>query len=671
MTFNTESQIGAHVALEQLKEHYKHCIKLSTANKINPKNAFDLQLIDYMRDIAISNPDGQMNFKIASSALDVGAKIYSNRVDCIQGVAQKVASSLMMAVDGQRGNQGGDSNETVNDHNASGVSDGVGEDAGDEGAPSTRNKRNRTKRRQIKYTTDDATLSADIEAVVLSEPVSADIQDNDMTSAAALIVHNQCVEEMSRPVFDLDYKETKSSRNISNLPHITVTCKNICNAAIIERAEEPICPRFNGFLFVDKSSKMQGYDTNLDDSVESNVPSNDSLAIEPMGDDGASCDFDANNYDDGVAQDDPMDGSGGETNECLIDLNRTLETVAGVKRSEYDHRLLNTWAGPHAWTTVRIPQTAKKDGAPKSARKRIKLEQMPINVDEERSVLSEDIVEKALRHSSAVIRKWKKLFKPQDYNLTEELVRKGLRNGSLRPEDTYQCVKTAAEALRLVDKDHDYANRSESAEEAPHSSLNFGGFDDVHDDSDDEFMSDPIVNGNDMDCNLAAGLNASLTQQGDLEFAGEHLIEQPHTVAQVVIPYSRAAKKIDVRKLKFVMWNVLLPPEARDLSAQESTTIDNGPIDNGESSTINSDQTIVGSAKKTPSPTPSESAVHLAFSNLYGELPVRVSHRMANDLSQPIAFVTLLHLANEKNLKLISKQDLKDFIIEQDDVIVE
>lgn len=35
----------------QLTEHYANCIKLSTENKINAKNAFGLHLIDYMAEL--------------------------------------------------------------------------------------------------------------------------------------------------------------------------------------------------------------------------------------------------------------------------------------------------------------------------------------------------------------------------------------------------------------------------------------------------------------------------------------------------------------------------------------------------------------------------------------------------------------------------------------------
>ena len=32
----------------QLAEHYQHCLKLSAENKVSAKNAFNLQLIDWM-----------------------------------------------------------------------------------------------------------------------------------------------------------------------------------------------------------------------------------------------------------------------------------------------------------------------------------------------------------------------------------------------------------------------------------------------------------------------------------------------------------------------------------------------------------------------------------------------------------------------------------------------
>lgn len=666
------------IALDRLKDHYKHCIRLSASNKINPKNAFDLQLIDYMQDLVSSTEDGQMNFKIASSALDVGAKIYSSRVDCIQSEAQKVASSILMALDGQKIDRSGDNlDDTQADNNISDVSDRVN-DAGDgeEGAQ-TKATRKKT-RRNVKTVVDDETLlDAKLEQMVLGDPFLDGLsQDYDMSCPAALICYNaltqpNCLLTIESNNLRKNYKEESSSTLINNFNYVTLITKNVNCAQIIRNNQNnQICPRLQNFLFNDRTTTISGLNTNLDDTIESVPVLNSTKPVT-----GGAHEFDPEQYDNDAGHDDFSDAGdsvgvndGGQNENDFIP---NLDKIAASRPSEYvysneHHRLLNTWAGPYAWKVAKAPQTARKDGAQKSSRKRIKLEQMPIDWSEESSAINEEIVDKGIRHSAYVLRRWsKKPFRPQDHNFTEEITKKILEHTFLKPEDTYHCMKTPADALKSVDKDHDYAqgNRNGLNDEPPHSP-EMGGFDDLHDDSDDEFRADPVVEGNEVAI-YGATLNTSLAQQADFEFAGEHLIEQPYTVAQVVIPFAKIAKKMDVRKLKHVMWDLLLPENRPENSIQDNniTVIENGHGVSGDQTTV------IEATKKTLSPSPSESAVHLSFSNLYGELPVRVSSKMANDLSQPIAFVTLLHLANEKNLKLIPKQDLKDFIIEQDELV--
>ena len=662
------------IALDKLKDHYKHCIRLSASNKINPKNAFDLQLIDYMQDLVTNGEDGQMNFKIASSALDVGAKIYSSRVDCIQSEAQKVASSILMALDGQKGSSDNLDVSTA-DQNESGGSDQLNGEHGDgeEGAQ-TRAKR-KTKRNVKTVVEDEALLDGKLEQMVLGDPFLDGLsQDYDMSCPAALICYNaltqpNCLLTIDSSNLRKDYRERSGDLPNDNHNLVTLITKNVNCAQIIRNNQtNQICPRLQNFLFNDRSTKISGLDNNLHETIES-LPVLDSTHLAPEG--GAHV-FDPEQYDDGIGNDDCSDivedGQADGQNEN--DLIPELDRIAASKPSEYvysteHHRLLDTWAGPYAWKVAKAPQTAKKD--PKSARKRVKFEQMPIDWSEESEPINEDIVDKPLRHSADVLRRWsKKPFRPQDHNLDEETARSVISHTFLRPEDTYHCMKTPADALKSVDNDHDYATRNGSVDDVPNSP-GYGGFDDVHDDSDDEFRADPVVEGNEVAL-YGADPNTSLTQHADLEFAGEHLIEQPYTVTQVVIPFAKVAKKMDVRKLKHVMWELLLPPENRieksTIEQNDVTMIENG---HSESDNVSGDQaTMIEITKKTPSPTPSE--VRLAFSNLYGELPVGVSSKMANDLSQPIAFVTLLHLANEKNLKLIPNQDLKDFIIEQDEV---
>ena len=48
----------------QLAEHYNNCIKLSAENKISTKNAFNLQLIDYMATMIKRKESDMSNFQV-------------------------------------------------------------------------------------------------------------------------------------------------------------------------------------------------------------------------------------------------------------------------------------------------------------------------------------------------------------------------------------------------------------------------------------------------------------------------------------------------------------------------------------------------------------------------------------------------------------------------------
>ena len=48
----------------QLAEHYANCMKLSTENKINVKNAFNIGLIDYMGELLRKKAPQMNNFQV-------------------------------------------------------------------------------------------------------------------------------------------------------------------------------------------------------------------------------------------------------------------------------------------------------------------------------------------------------------------------------------------------------------------------------------------------------------------------------------------------------------------------------------------------------------------------------------------------------------------------------
>ena len=70
-------------------------MKLSAENKINIKNAFHLQLIDYMAEMMKTKKNSDMdNFQAASCALDASAKIYAYRVDSVHSDTLKLAGGV-------------------------------------------------------------------------------------------------------------------------------------------------------------------------------------------------------------------------------------------------------------------------------------------------------------------------------------------------------------------------------------------------------------------------------------------------------------------------------------------------------------------------------------------------------------------------------------------------
>ena len=105
----------------QLAEHYANCMKLSAENKINTKNAFHLQLIDYMSEMMRNKKTSEMdNFQAASCALDASAKIYAYRVDSVHSDTLKLAGGVGKTAQEQEGQDGGQGNTEADGNDEAG-----------------------------------------------------------------------------------------------------------------------------------------------------------------------------------------------------------------------------------------------------------------------------------------------------------------------------------------------------------------------------------------------------------------------------------------------------------------------------------------------------------------------------------------------------------------------
>ncbi len=183
--------------------------------------------------------------------------------------------------------------------------------------------------------------------------------------------------------------------------------------------------------------------------------------------------------------------------------------------------------------------------------------------------------------------------------------------------------------------DYDFNNDNDVSNFCP--DVNPDGYDDDDNGAgggggDDDFFGNP---------NDEGGMNTSL-------------VAAPNRVEKISIGYAKQAKKMDMRRLKSIEWDLLSSHFL--LNDKEN---DDREMNAAAEKVANGDAAAEKSFDKTSTET--------SFGSLYKELHVskKMPPQMAENLSVSLAFVALLHLCNENNLALQSKPDLSDFTIRQ------
>ncbi|XP_015189386.1 PREDICTED: condensin complex subunit 2-like [Polistes dominula] len=137
----------------KMTELISEYIKLSTENKINPKNAFSLKMIDYMTYMVTKRYSEMTNLQMASTSLDVCAKIYGYRIDGMYTDVLKMVGAL----DKQKEDNSTDMEIAQSNNDSDGEEEEV----------KSQTKKKKKKGKQKIISTDDA-LSGTIETMVLS-----------------------------------------------------------------------------------------------------------------------------------------------------------------------------------------------------------------------------------------------------------------------------------------------------------------------------------------------------------------------------------------------------------------------------------------------------------------------------------------------------------------------
>lgn len=632
----------------QLAEHYNNCIKLSAENKISTKNAFNLQLIDYMAAMIRKKESDMSNFQVAAGTLDASTKIYAYRVDAVYGDTLKIASGL-----GQSRLQEDDKKKGAAD-----VEDATEEDLMDGNNPKKvrkRLKRSNTIEKNLKnLNVNKFELEFDVDPLFKKTSSQFDGAFGGNQFLATLEVMDESGELL------LDSESKLSSDQGED---------NRCAAGVVEIPRLPnlnslqICPTFSQFSFdwsLDSddfeynrlnesiSASQEGRSRGMDDFQKENLEhAFDTMAIpEPVEDCGVydeggvdgDCDDDLNDYTERAVGHAGAAGIRGLTANLPMSTTDMLSalTTAPHEYSYFDHGKLGAWAGPKHWKFK--PMARPTVSVDKKIRKKkeilaINVKQYACNEEEQ------DRVESLLSKPKKLIRLAEKTMKgwSREKNiLPEDIHYSGRQLVTLKTCDQIAVVGCKSTAETQVDDvdDYNYDNPADKDDYCP----------DVDDDQDAYGGGDSISGQDtafDASLNGATQSTATLPSTQD-EYAGE-MVEAPKMVdkSALLIGYAKTAKKVDMKRIKSVTWNILTQASNEDK------------------------ENVGGSPEKVNDKEGDNEMEEMSFTQVYKQLkqPHRLPPKMCENLSVPLALLAMLHLCNERSLELQQDPSLSDFIV--------
>ncbi|NXE57407.1 CND2 protein, partial [Casuarius casuarius] len=626
----------------QISEHYSTCIKLSTENKITTKNAFGLHLIDYMTEILKQKDSELTNFKIAAGTLDASAKIYAVRVDAVHADAYKVLGGL-----------GKDSAPTKD----------ADSQEGEESAAAPETSKRVQKKKKHSFKTIEQNLNninvseghhrSEVDPMFQKTAASFDECSTAGIFLTGLRTHG-CHSEL---LFDSKIVPLPSSETLAlpNSAPVKVTDLKPLLAQCVEK--RPICSSLAGFQFTqwDAESHDESVSALLDKFKKSDQVFDINAEMDSDGEDGVptlpSDDFGADSPNCTLA-DKIGEFTGSLKAFGTIRESKRIDAVPlgegdigtmclhlSMKPGEYSYfspRTLSMWAGPEHWRFKprhKLDAVSEKETKKKNAKKVFEID------------FDEDIdFEVYFRKTKAAVTLAKSILESQNVRSTTLPT-----DFNYDPNNVVQlflkpAVKLCQMAVPGSSLDHedeigeyDYNNPNDTSNFCP--ALQAADSDDDNDPAElmgqtGEFNLTAHPAGQDTELNGDGG-GVDITTYGEL-----NLIAEPQKVNKIAIQYAKTAKKMDMKRLKQNMWDLLIDGQKKQTVAEVNVEKE-------------MDKSAVAGEK--------------VFSGITKELIHRLPSVMAKNLSVPLAFACLLHLANEKNLKLEGTEDLSDVLVKQGD----
>ncbi|NXI50698.1 CND2 protein, partial [Chloroceryle aenea] len=304
-----------------------------------------------------------------------------------------------------------------------------------------------------------------------------------------------------------------------------------------------------------------------------------------------------------------------------------------MKPGEYSYfspRALLMWAGPEHW---RFKPRHRGTDSKQEAKKRNTKKLFEINFDEDidfeahfRKTKASTTLSKSILENQNV----KSTTLPTDFNYEP----KNMLQLFLKPAVTLCRTSKPGSSVDHDDEigEYDYNNPNDTSNFCP-------AFQAADSDDDNDAIRFTSQAGQFNLTALPEGQDAEFTRANITMYGELNLIAEPQKVNKIMIQYAKTAKKMDMKRLKKNMWDLLTDGEKKDTEEKM------------EGAKEEEDTSAVAGEK--------------VFSDITKELLHRLPSVMAHNLSVPLAFACLLHLANEKNLKLEGTEDLSDVLVQQ------
>lgn len=594
----------ANIPAPQMAERINQCIKLSTENKISIKNAFSLEMIDFMTYMIKKQDVNMSNLQVASTSLDVSSKIYGFRVDSVHTEILKIVGGL---------------EHQMSEENSNNQENNLGEDAemNEEGVP----KKKRKKKNKQKIISTTEALRGNIEIV---KPMCMQISEEDLQTTDMLyqaILPNHANSGFYQHLFNdvlVDVEDNTKLRCNSSTRYVIPRIEDFSNLEI--------CKSYSNFEFLGWSVENEPQEMpdkeaelNIDDDnrfqfdLDASVAEEEANDVEPMN----YFDIEHENGNNGVSEFYQEAAGANRRKDNIVDAPPSATLM-----SEYSFvqpRVSLHWAGPSHWkfrnfgkqfnATSTDSKVEACMQAPTRQRKQIELSYDDINRDVIKAKFTQSNSNKLQAKNMKSEWSTESVTLPEDVHYDVMRLSKLYLHSFITVMSNSEKRDNAVTIADVSDERYDYNNPNDTSEYCP-----------------------DVANNNDYDdgdrdeCNFE---DAAALAQG---FTGENLVAAPKLANKMSIAYCVKAKKIDMRQLKETMWKTIKSSNDTKEQANETEEISN-------------------KSKK--------------FSSVYKTLPNLLSKTNAAALSAPVAFLSLLHLANENNLQISSQSELSDIMVEK------